>query len=876
MDKYKYKISVIIPIYKVEEYIEETIKSVINQTIGFEKNIQLILVNDGSPDNSEAICLKYKELYPNNIIYIKKENGGVSSARNEGLKRVEGEFTTMLDSDDLWTPNSFKEIYEAIINNPTVNVFSCKMIFFDGEKGNHPLNYKYKEDKVVDILKDYDYPQLSTCCAFVRSSVYAGHRFDETVKFGEDNKLINEIILNEGKYMVLKKPTYLYRKRQNGLSAIQSCSLKDDWYFVTPKVDEYLFNLSKEIYGKVIKYIQNLVCYELVWRVPLNKKYDMKGRHKEYIKIIDNLVNDIDEDVIINSRLMPFDRCIYLLSKKDKNIYDKISFEGDKVLIDGVKYKDNKTNILVIDQIYVRKNKIYFYGTLDLNIIKKKDFKVLVNNKELDINYYELLDTLNVTAYDGKGIHNYVGVSFIVNADEKWNLKFVFKDKTITPNFNFGTFLSEGVPKTYHTINKMTIIKKDGLIINQRKNVFKSIYYELCNDFYLLSKGKIKSCIIRVATKFFQIFKRRDLWFISDRLNKADDNGEHFFKYLVENHKNENVYYVLNKGSSDFERLSKIGKVINYKSLKYKLMFGAADYVVSSHAETYVYNPRGSSGKDSQDLYHFKYIFLQHGITQADLSPWLNVNSKKMDMIVATAKPEYESFLKCKYYYGKDVVKLTGMPRYDGLKEKQKKIKPEKSIMLSFTWRNSLALPINITTGEREYSNDFKKSDYYKMLNGIMNDKKLLEALRKNNYKIRFIPHPNLKCQLSDFNSNDCVEIVDENFNYQDEFCKNKILVTDQSSVFFDFAYLEKPVVYFRFDEEEFYKGQVYDKGYFDYDKDGFGPVYREYDKFIDGLIKLVESDGKLDDKYAKRIDKFFKYKDQKNCERVYNEIKKI
>ena len=68
MDNYKYKISVVMPIYNVEKYLEESILSVINQTIGFD-NIQLILVNDGSPDNCEEICLKYREKYPNYIVY---------------------------------------------------------------------------------------------------------------------------------------------------------------------------------------------------------------------------------------------------------------------------------------------------------------------------------------------------------------------------------------------------------------------------------------------------------------------------------------------------------------------------------------------------------------------------------------------------------------------------------------------------------------------------------------------------------------------------------------------------------------------------------------------------------------------------------------
>ena len=98
MDK-TFLFSVITPIYNVEKCLEEAIDSMVNQTVGFE-NIQLILVNDGSPDNSGAICEKYKELYPDNVLYIVKENGGVSSARNEGLSHAEGEYTIFLDGDD--------------------------------------------------------------------------------------------------------------------------------------------------------------------------------------------------------------------------------------------------------------------------------------------------------------------------------------------------------------------------------------------------------------------------------------------------------------------------------------------------------------------------------------------------------------------------------------------------------------------------------------------------------------------------------------------------------------------------------------------------------------------------------------------------------
>ena len=101
----RFKVSVIIPIYNVYEYLEKTINSVINQSIGFEKNIELILVNDGSPYNEEEICLKYKKKYPNNVIYINKKNGGVSSSRNKGLEVAKSPYILFLDSDDYISKN---------------------------------------------------------------------------------------------------------------------------------------------------------------------------------------------------------------------------------------------------------------------------------------------------------------------------------------------------------------------------------------------------------------------------------------------------------------------------------------------------------------------------------------------------------------------------------------------------------------------------------------------------------------------------------------------------------------------------------------------------------------------------------------------------
>ena len=170
MQKYKYKFSVVIPIYNVYDYLEETILSVINQNLDFEKDIQIILVNDGSPDNSEEICLKYRKLYPKNIIYIKQENAGVSAARNKGLEFVEGEFVNFLDSDDKWQNDAFIKAYNMFRDNLNIDVVAFMLKYFDAQDGtNHPLNYKFREDTIINISTDFKDIELHAASCFIRT-----------------------------------------------------------------------------------------------------------------------------------------------------------------------------------------------------------------------------------------------------------------------------------------------------------------------------------------------------------------------------------------------------------------------------------------------------------------------------------------------------------------------------------------------------------------------------------------------------------------------------------------------------------------------------------------------------------------------------------
>ena len=188
----KYKFSVIVPIYNVEDYLDETIDSVINQDIGFKENIQLILVNDGSEDDSEKICLKYKKMYPDNVIYVKQNNQGVSAARNTGIKYIEGKYTNFLDADDKWNLNVFNIAWKFFEKNyEDIDFIACRMKFFEARENYHILDFKFNKNKIVNILDNYDYIQLTNSATFLKSDIVRKFKYDENLKYFEDATLIS-------------------------------------------------------------------------------------------------------------------------------------------------------------------------------------------------------------------------------------------------------------------------------------------------------------------------------------------------------------------------------------------------------------------------------------------------------------------------------------------------------------------------------------------------------------------------------------------------------------------------------------------------------------------------------------------------------------
>ena len=880
MKKYKYKFSIIIPIYNVEDYLEETIESVINQSIGFESNVQMILVNDGSPDNSEEICLKYTKMYPDNILYIKQENGGVSSARNNGLKYAEGKYINFLDSDDKWNLDVFEKVYDFFENNyDEIDVVACRLKYFEARQGyNHPLNYKFTSNRLIDVSEKPNMIQMHAASCFVKNSAIGNVIFSKKLKYGEDSLFINQIILKKLKYGVMRNAVYLYRKRFNETSALDRGHSNPSYYNDTLKYfHDEINKLSKKMYKEIIPYIQYVSMYDLQWRIKRTIEPGVLNDEelKDYMNHIELLLRNINDSVIMDSKNIWKEHKLYALSLKyDCDIIKKCEFHEDSLYFNGynlLSFKDH--SILKINVINISKGKFQIAGQVNCPI-NEKDYCIYIETNGKKEKLKTIVSPFNSKqAIDGELYSNLL-FNNNINFNDKLNIKFYisYKDEEIlmNPSFTQNGRISELMSLHYNKDGYMCYYENNTIIIE--KNRFtKSFNLELKVLNSIIKDKKRNVLIYRLLAKILKMFKRKEIWFVSDRTMVANDNGMHLFKYINSINHKEKVYFIIDKKSSDYNEMKKYGKVIAYNTLKYKLYYFLADKVISSQADVWVLNPFGRSEKYYRDIFTYDFVFLQHGVTKDDISSWLNLYNKNIRMFVTSSNDEYDSLINGTYYYDKNVVKLTGMPRFDNLYDESK-----KKIAILPTWRKALSGHSNVSLGTRDYNPSFKESEYFKFYNSLINDEKLLAVMKKNGYNGLFLVHPSHKENSIDFKSNDIFTVIDGFADYQEIFKEASLLVSDFSSVPFDFAYLYKPVIYSQFDKESFFENHIYGEGYFSYEKDGFGPVTYDYQSTINEIIKAINNNCKIEKKYENRINKFYKYHDHNNCKRVYEEIKKI
>ena len=352
----------------------------------------------------------------------------------------------------------------------------------------------------------------------------------------------------------------------------------------------------------------------------------------------------------------------------------------------------------------------------------------------------------------------------------------------------------------------------------------------------------------------------KDLWIVAERGIDARDNAYHFFKFLRREHPELNAVYIITNDSPDRAKVAPLGKIVRYGSFQHYLCFVLAKVRVSTHIDGYspdilFFNKFGKFFPDKA-----KKIFLQHGIIKDDLA-FCHAENTNIDMFTCTAVPEFE-FVKDNFGYPDGIIQLTGLCRYDNLKKPEN---PTKQILFMPTWRSKLRTCTQST---------FEQSEYFQQYNDFLNSPELAALLEEKDYELVFYPYYEVQRFLDSFDTKiERVRIADfKNNDVQELLIGSDILVTDYSSVFFDFAYMRKPMVFFQYSEEEFRTGH-YKEGYFNYQRDGFGEIVTTKEAVVNSLRHILENNLVPDDIYMNRMNTFFAFNDSENCKRNYDAI---
>lgn len=350
--------------------------------------------------------------------------------------------------------------------------------------------------------------------------------------------------------------------------------------------------------------------------------------------------------------------------------------------------------------------------------------------------------------------------------------------------------------------------------------------------------------------------RKKQYWLIGGHLGEIyDDNSKVLFEFLLENKKKKDVFWVLNKDSLADKSNTYRDNIIYRGSIKGFLYSFRSECIIVSHSFADVMPIFYKFKK----LFNIKSVFLFHGIYGFKKAVTLDKNYYSYFDII-NAVGNFEKNIKVKYLrIDEEKIKIMGLPRYDKLFGKNEY---NGNIMVMFTWRSYIG----------EEGND---SDYFKQIKSFLTNREFLKVLEENKVIVNVVLHSfvhkyySFVKQLESKN----IKILSKDTDIQNELISNSLLITDYSSVAWDFAYMNKPVIFYQFDLEKYLSSTG---SYLDLKNELFGKTASNENDLIKTINEYICNNFKQDQKQYNIVKDFLKYNDNNNCNRIYKEISKL
>lgn len=830
--------------------------------------------------DSKNIEMKFKLT---NFIHFNKENFSIKTNKIQNIsfnfkKHSKNVFSIKINLNDLPSDNLTFDFYYKnqmlwLVSNEDIDtILELKNKIYIVKVNKSLMLNKYKTDfNLVNEYKEVGISQIN----------------DECISFNTDAIVESLILLNDKQQMEIP----IVNNKLN-LSSITRITKRQN-YIVYIVVKKHIYR-PQFIQQKKVNYLfmeyewlnNNLNIFMNTLQL---SQFHLNSLLNETSIRIRAIIENIDDDYKFES-LGLIDDDLSNLEYLTTKIYNSIIFS--KIEISSLENMNNKKLIA-----------IYHNEQND-----SKKFYVLNSKKKLSYtDYYishEQMSQINIKKKNGVSIvSSKPKIKVGVNSITEDNINIYFQPNTIYENFqSFITFEERSSQKRYEkeihigeqdieipykeienlkTTSKNIIdifisiydgtnlirkekikftkgiYKKDNYITLKEQNLgYKRVYYMVT----LTPFKNIKIESFELTSEQYEILengkKDNNVWLIGERTDTAQDNGIQLFNWLQENTEIE-AYYVIDGESNDYEKIKHLSNVVIFGSKNHFEVSAIANVLISTHDLENIL-----PYKTARNFWGYEdsvRVFLQHGVLGRKK---VEYNKNYYDLPfhlfnVSSTKEKYDIVVRQLGYNPNDVA-ITGLPRFDNLP-----LKPDrkiKKILIMPTWRDWL---------NSDYA--FNNSEYMQRYLNLINNKKVEELLEKYNVEINFYPHyrsQNFFKYHLDNTKGKINYITFGKKTVQELLIDHDILITDYSSVSFDFSYMQKPVIFFHFDVERFFR-----KGLLRPIEETFvGDIVYNEEEILIKIENLIKSKNK---KLLPDLTHVFDFIDHKNNQRVYHEILK-
>ncbi len=832
--------SVVTAVYNVERYLPEFIASLEAQDFDLGL-VEVIAVDDGSTDGSLALLKEWANRRPELVQVVSQPNAGQGAARNTGMELARGTWVTFPDPDDIVDPNYLSTVAGFIEQHPAADMVATNRWLLYDERdvmlNDHALETFFRYDRLVDLEDADGRFHGSSPAAFFRLEQIREHgiRYDDRIRPNfEDGHFCSQYLLHNERPQVgfLQSTRYHYRKRADQTSSLASSMTHPGRYsdvFTYGYLD--ILREAKRLRGEVPAWLKQFLCYEIAGYFSAAQNNSMAVLTEG--SIVDEFHGHVRE---VLDQVEP-DRT---LSHQEY----RVSGHARLVTMYGYREEPWRDAAVFLDKLdpaqHLVRARYRFTGPAPEEQISNGDAPSSPRHaKTRDLVYF------GRTLMHERILWLRYRPDLRIRLDGEW-MRLVFDQ----PEPSLPTKATPTMVRRYMT-------EKRRASYNPMRFVPQTTPEKL--DRRLALSPPVRRKYARS-------------WVLMDRIHNAGDSGEILFKHIREHHPDINAWFVIEKGTSDYDRLRKEGyggRLVAHGSRQWRMLMANCEHLLSSHADAPVINPPEINAFIEPP---WRFTFLQHGVIKDDLSRWLNY--KKIDLFVTSTVAEHASIAgeHTAYPFTTKETVLTGLPRFDRLLEMGERFPVDQRdlVLLTPTWRQWLVQNLAESSQERDLGSDVLDSQFVREWLGLLHDPELAAACEQAGVRLGFLPHPNLEKLLPQLDVPAHVQTLSyDGTDVQELFARARVFVTDYSSIAFNAAYLERPVVYFQFDADQVQAGgHVGQRGYYEYERDGFGPVVHERAPAVSAITEALAHGAPLPD-YLARIEATFPQRDGRCCERV-------